>query len=198
MKQFKIYGITGGAGTGKSEVMRMLKDYFGAYVILTDEVARDLTKKGHVSYQLIVDHFGQDILQEDGEIDRPRLASIVFQDAEELQALNGMTRPYVRQEVERLTDQARRSGKYPFAAVESAILLEAGFGDMMDEIWYIYTDPQIRRQRMKQTRGYSDARVDAVMSRQADDSVMRRKADFVLTNNSSLEDVRRQLEDKLY
>ena len=68
----------------------------------------------------------------------------------------------------------------------------------MDEIWYIYTDPQIRRQRMKQTRGYSDARVDAVMSRQADDSVMRRKADFVLTNNSSLEDVRRQLEDKLY
>ena len=84
----KVYGITGGAGTGKSEVIRMLQDDFRGYVIMADEVARELTQKGHVSYRLIVDYFGRDILMEDGEIDRRKLADHVFNNEEALEKLN--------------------------------------------------------------------------------------------------------------
>ena len=97
----KVYGITGGAGTGKSEVIRMLQDDFRGYVIMADEVARELTQKGHVSYRLIVDYFGRDILMEDGEIDRRKLADHVFNNEEALEKLNSMTHPYVKEEIKR-------------------------------------------------------------------------------------------------
>lgn len=63
----KVYGITGGAGTGKSEVIKMLQQNFGGCVIMSDEVARELMQKGNISYQLIVEYFGRDILMDDGE-----------------------------------------------------------------------------------------------------------------------------------
>ena len=75
----KVYGITGGAGTGKSEVIKMLQQNFGGCVIMSDEVARELMQKGNISYQLIVEYFGRDILMDDGEIDRKKLADQVEQ-----------------------------------------------------------------------------------------------------------------------
>ena len=80
----KVYGITGGAGTGKSEVIKMLQQNFGGCVIMSDEVARELMQKGNISYQLIVEYFGRDILMDDGEIDRKKLADHVFNNKEAL------------------------------------------------------------------------------------------------------------------
>ena len=195
MNLFKVYGITGGAGTGKSEVMRLLREEFGGFTILSDDVARQLTRKGKISYKLIVEHFGEEILGEDGEIDRTRLAAIVFNDKEALNQLNSMTHPYVREEIHRLIREAKESGLYRFAALESAILLDAGYENECDEFWYVYTDPEIRRARMKETRGYSDERVDAVMKSQGNDKENMKKCDFVIINNTTLEEVKRQLLD---
>ncbi len=195
MNLFKVYGITGGAGTGKSEVMRLLREEFCGFTILSDDVARQLTRKGNISYKLIVEHFGEEILGEDGEIDRTRLAAIVFNDKEALNQLNSMTHPYVREEIHRLIREAKESGLYRFAALESAILLDAGYENECDEFWYVYTDPEIRRARMKETRGYSDERVDAVMKSQGNDKENMKKCDFVIINNTTLEEVKRQLLD---
>ena len=195
MNLFKVYGITGGAGTGKSEVMRLLREEVGGFTILSDDVARQLTRKGKISYKLIVEHFGEEILGEDGEIDRTRLAAIVFNDKEALNQLNSMTHPYVREEIHRLIREAKESGLYRFAALESAILLDAGYENECDEFWYVYTDPEIRRARMKETRGYSDERVDAVMKSQGNDKENMKKCDFVIINNTTLEEVKRQLLD---
>jgi dephospho-CoA kinase len=195
MNLFKVYGITGGAGTGKSEVMRLLREEFGGFTILSDDVARQLTRKGNISYKQIVEHFGEEILGEDGEIDRTRLAAIVFNDKEALNQLNSMTHPYVREEIHRLIREAKESGLYRFAALESAILLDAGYENECDEFWYVYTDPEIRRARMKETRGYSDERVDAVMKSQGNDKENMKKCDFVIINNTTLEEVKRQLLD---
>ena len=112
----KVYGVTGGAGTGKSEVMKLLKDRFGGFVILTDDVARDLQQPGGISFEKMVDRFGTGILDENGQIDRKKVAEIVFNDEHALLELNQMTHPYVRQEVERLLAEAEQQG-YPFAAV---------------------------------------------------------------------------------
>ena len=189
----KVYGITGGAGTGKSEVIKMLQQNFGGCVIMSDEVARELMQKGNISYQLIVEYFGRDILMDDGEIDRKKLADHVFNNKEALEKLNSMTHPYVKEEIRKLIAEAEASGECRFVALESAILLECGYEDICDEFWYVYTKPEIRRQRMKETRNYSDEKVDSVMRNQQPDEVFFEQCSFVIKNNTTLSDVYAQL-----
>ena len=196
MGNFKIYGVTGGAGTGKSEVMRLLSERFGGYVILTDDVARQLQMPGGISYEKMVEGFGSGILDDSGQIDRAKMAEIVFNDKHAMEKLNQMTHPFVRKEVESQLQQAEAQG-YPFAAVESAILLDAGYEDLCDEFWYIHTDPEIRRERMRATRGYTDEKIDAVMRSQPDESVFYERCRFVIVNNTTLDAVYEQLEKKL-
>ena len=193
----KVYGITGGAGTGKSEVIKMLQENFGGCVIMSDEVARELMQKGNISYQLIVEYFGRDILMDDGEIDRKKLADHVFNNKEALEKLNSMTHPYVKDEIRKLIAEAEASGDCRFVALESAILLECGYEDICDEFWYVYTKPEIRRQRMKETRNYSDEKVDSVMRNQQPDEVFFKQCSFVIENNTTLSDVYDQLKEKL-
>lgn len=193
----KVYGITGGAGTGKSEVIKMLQQNFGGCVIMSDEVARELMQKGNISYQLIVEYFGRDILMDDGEIDRKKLADRVFNNKEALEKLNSMTHPYVKDEIRKLIAEAEASGECRFVALESAILLECGYEDICDEFWYVYTKPEIRRQRMKETRNYSDEKVDSVMRNQQPDEVFFEQCSFVIKNNTTLSDVYAQLKEKL-
>ena len=193
----KVYGITGGAGTGKSEVIKMLQQNFGGCVIMSDEVARELMQKGNISYQLIVEYFGSDILMDDGEIDRKKLADHVFNNKEALEKLNSMTHPYVKEEIRKLIAEAEASGECRFVALESAILLECGYEDICDEFWYVYTKPEIRRQRMKETRNYSDEKVDSVMRNQQPDEVFFEQCSFVIKNNTTLSDVYAQLKEKL-
>ena len=193
----KVYGITGGAGTGKSEVIKMLQQNFGGCVIMSDEVARELMQKGNISYQLIVEYFGRDILMDDGEIDRKKLADHVFNNKEALEKLNSMTHPYVNDEIRKLIAEAEASGECRFVALESAILLECGYEDICDEFWYVYTKPEIRRQRMKETRNYSDEKVDSVMRNQQPDEVFFEQCSFVIKNNTTLSDVYAQLKKKL-
>lgn len=193
----KVYGITGGAGTGKSEVIKMLQQNFGGCVIMSDEVARELMQKGNISYQLIVEYFGRDILMDDGEIDRKKLADHVFNNKEALEKLNSMTHPYVKDKIRKLIAEAEASGECRFVALESAILLECGYEDICDEFWYVYTKPEIRRQRMKETRNYSDEKVDSVMRNQQPDEVFFEQCSFVIKNNTTLSDVYAQLKEKL-
>ena len=193
----KVYGITGGAGTGKSEVIKMLQQNFGGCAIMSDEVARELMQKGNISYQLIVEYFGRDILMDDGEIDRKKLADHVFNNKEALEKLNSMTHPYVKDEIRKLIAEAEASGECRFVALESAILLECGYEDICDEFWYVYTKPEIRRQRMKETRNYSDEKVDSVMRNQQPDEVFFEQCSFVIKNNTTLSDVYAQLKEKL-
>ena len=196
-EDMKVYGITGGAGTGKSEVIRMLRDDFNGYVIMADDVARELTMKGNISYRLIVEHFGSEVLAADGEIDRKKLADYVFNDKDALEQLNSMTHPYVREEIMYRIEAAKASGQYAFVALEAALLLECGYENICDEFWYVYTKPEIRRQRMKATRNYSDEKVDAVMKNQLPDAVFFERCQLVIENNTTLTDVYEQLKKKL-
>lgn len=193
----KVYGITGGAGTGKSEVIRLLQERFNGYVIMSDEVARELMQKGQISYNLIVEAFGKEILMENGEIDRKKLADHVFHNKQALEQLNSMTHPYVKEAIKKQIADAKASGMYSFVALESAILLECGYEEICDEFWYVYTKPEIRRQRMKETRGYSDEKVDAVMKNQQPDEIFFDQCAFVVENNTTLDAVYEQLKAKL-
>ncbi|MCI6018149.1 MAG: dephospho-CoA kinase [Clostridiales bacterium] len=189
----KVIGITGGAGSGKSEVLKILAQDFGAYVIIADDLARHLSEKGQICYENIVSAFGSGVIGDDGELDRKKLASIVFGDEAKLKLLNEMTHPYVRQAILSDIDKQREKNTASCIVIEAALLIEAGYQNVCDEMWYVYTDPDIRRQRMKETRNYSDEKIDAVMASQLSDEAFRENCDRVIVNNSTLENVKTQL-----
>ena len=95
----KIIGITGGVGAGKTQILEYLSDKYGASVCQTDKVAKKLQKKGGICYDPIVEHFGTEILDEKGELDRKKLSDIVFGDPKELSVLNEIVHPAVKEEV---------------------------------------------------------------------------------------------------
>ena len=89
----KVVGVTGGVGSGKSEVLRVLEEQFNCGIIRTDDVARDLCEPGQISYKLIIEAFGTDILDTDGRLNRPKLVSIVFTDEEKLNTFSLPEKP---------------------------------------------------------------------------------------------------------
>lgn len=190
----KVIGVTGGAGSGKSEVLRLLREDFGAYVIMADDVAKKLSAKGGASYDAVVGYFGRGILDENEEIDRGKLAAIVFGHQKLLEKLNSFTHPKVKTEIQKEIAQAAAVGEYRFVALEAALLIEAGYEDVCDEFWYVFTSEEIRRRRMKETRGYSDEKIDSIIKNQLSEEDFRKACRQVIINNTTLEDVRLQLE----
>lgn len=180
-----ILGITGGVGCGKSAVLDMLEKEYGAYVIQADIVAHELMTPGQASYLAIVEHFGQEILAEDGSIDRKALGAIVFSDEEKLTLLNSLTHPTVKEEIRRRI--AEKSG---FIVIEAALLLEDHYDEICDEIWYIYADKEIRFERLAASRGYTREKSQSMMDNQMSEEELRRRCQAVIDNSGTLEETK--------
>lgn len=189
----KVVGITGGVGSGKSEVLRLLEEKFNCGVIRTDDVARDLCEPGEKSYELIVKNFGEDVLDMDGWLDRPKLASIVFEDEAKRQLLNQCTHPQVYEWVREKVREWRTKKDYSMIAVEAALMDELKEIGVCESYWYVYVKPEIRRERLRISRGYSDEKMDAIFASQLPEAVFLNGCDVVIDNNFNLENVEKQL-----
>lgn len=188
----KVIGITGGVGSGKSQVLQYLEKAYQAKVCQLDEVAKELQKSGQPCFQKIVDTFGGQIVGEDGELDRPALSSIVFQDAEKLEVLNGIVHPLVKQEVKHRIAEEEQKGT-PLFVIEAALLPEAGYEDICPEMWYIYTKESVRRERLKASRGYSDERITRMIAAQSSEETFRNVCAQVIDNSGAFEDTEKQI-----
>lgn len=193
-----IVGITGGVGTGKSTILQILKDEYNAAVIMADDVAKELMEPGQPSYRAVVEYFGTEILsgEEGSPIDRVKLAGIVFSDPDKLSALNLLTHPLVRIRILELIDEYNRQN-YDLIIVESAILIQAHYLDLIDELWVVYADYDTRVERLISSRGYTVEKIDNIISNQLSDDEMKRYASFLIDNTGTIDDVRRQLSDYL-
>lgn len=202
MKQSKKYipaiGITGGVGSGKSVVMELLEKEFNAAVILADLVAHDLMEPGAISYQQIVAEFGTEILDKDGRIHRPSLSRIVFGHPERLEKLNAITHPNVKKEILARIARFREEGEVSLIAVEAALLIEGGYEEILDELWYIYVKKEIRIRRLMEGRGYSEQKSSAIMEQQLTDEVFRSHCSRVIDNNEDVSSLRKQLTQILF
>ncbi len=185
-----ILGITGGVGCGKSTVLDILQKEYGAYVIQADIVAHELMEPGQTSYKAIVEHFGQEILAEDGHIDRKALGAIVFADEEKLALLNSLTHPAVKMEIRRRITESQNI----FIVIEAALLLEDHYDEICDEIWYVYADREVRFQRLAASRGYSREKSRSMMDNQMSDEELRCRCQAVIDNSGTLEETRKALE----
>jgi len=190
----KIIGITGGVGAGKTEILEYLNDKYGASICHTDKVAKKLQKKGNICYDAIVEHFGRDILNEKEELDREKLSDIVFSNPDQLEALNKIVHPAVKNEVDRLILQEERKNTNIFV-IESAILIEANYSAICDELWYVYAKDSARRNRLYYSRGYEAKKIEEIMAAQLPKEQFLKNCDRVIDNSGVFEETMIQLDE---
>ena len=192
----KVFGITGGVGAGKSEVLTYLGQNYDATVIQADEAGYLVMLPGGECYGEIVKLFGRQITTETGELDRKRIAEIVFQDEEKLKALNAIVHPAVKRYIKKAIAAAEKAGtEYVF--VEAALLIEEKYDEICDELWYIYTTEDNRRARLKASRGYSDEKIQNIFESQLPEAAYRKACRVVIDNNAAPKDAFAQMREAL-
>ena len=187
----RVIGLTGGVGSGKSTVAQLIEKEWNAKVLIADEIGHLAFLPQSDTYREIVSYFGEDILDKDGEINHAALAEKIFADDEKRAALNAIIHPFV---IAYIKEQLRAyKDMDTIVVIESAILIESGCVPLCDEVWYVYVPEQIRRQRLKVSRNYTDEKIDSIMEKQMSEEDFRKVAAVVIENSRELEEVRRQI-----
>lgn len=185
----KFIGITGGAGAGKSKILRYIEQEYPAKIVLADELAHGLMKPGSECFAKLKDAFeGEDIYTEEGGFDSAKLAAVIFSDSGKRETLNKIVHPAVKREILRLVEKERKEEIYSYFILEAALLIEEGYDKICDELWLIDAAEPIRRKRLKETRGYSDEKIDDILGSQLSDSEYRKHCAVVIENNGTLEE----------
>ena len=188
----RTLGVTGGIGAGKSSVVQMLAA-LGAVVIDADRVGHEVYAPGTLGFAQVVAAFGRDIVGGDGAIDRKKLGAIVFADSTALARLNAIVHPLIRDAVAQRVAAARAASTAPIV-VEAALLIEAGWDALVDEVWLVAARRDVIEERLTTQRGMDAAAVAARMRAQLADDERRAHADVVIDNSGSREQLRQEVE----
>jgi dephospho-CoA kinase len=187
-----VIGLTGGIGTGKSEVSRILKE-LGAEVIDADRVGHEAYSAHTAIWCEVVDTFGERVLGPAGEIDRKQLGAIVFSDPEALGRLNAIMHPrmadIIREKIGRLREQGAS-----LVVVEAALLIEAGWEPLVEEIWVTSTTEEQVEERLRHRNGLSEEQIRSRVRAQMPFEERSRHAQVVVENSGSLEELREEVE----
>lgn len=197
----KTIGITGGVGCGKSTVLSLIEKNCRCKIYLADDIANQLKEPGEALYEPIIELLGDDILSSGlgSPIDKNKMASAIFaNDADSLlRKVNQLIHPAVRTFIETAMEDCQRSGQYDYFFIEAALLLEERYDEILDEIWYIYSDVPTRRARLKESRGYSDEKIDSIMAKQLSEVEFRSRCSQVIDNNGKLEETEKSIRKAL-
>ena len=189
----KAIGITGGIGAGKSEVLSILKECSNCRILLADELAKQLEGRNNVCYTPLIELLGRDILDEDEQINPKAMADKIFSDKNLLEKVNEIIHPAVKNKILEELDYEEKRGAIDYFFLEAALLIEDGYDLILDEIWYIYASEETRRKRLKESRGYSDAKIDKILSKQLKDETFRHYCKVVINNDGNVLDTREQI-----
>lgn len=194
----RFIGITGGVGAGKSEILAYLKKRKDTRVLLADEIAHDLMLPGSECYERICTRFPDESLRDEkGMFQKEQLAKVIFQDAANREAMNEIVHPAVKEYVKEVFGEEQRKGQLKYLFLEAALLIEEQYDKICDELWYIYTSEENRRIRLKESRGYSDAKIDAIFASQLTEEEFKKACKVVIDNNGSREELYKQIEEGL-
>lgn len=192
-----VLGITGGVGCGKSAVLNILKENYNAHVIDADKVAHRLMEPGGVAYNNIRQYFGEAIIADNGYIDRKKLGQIVFSHKDKLKRLNSFVHPAVKAAIINEISKIKEQEEKPLIAVEAALFIEAGYMDICDELWYIYTENKVRIKRIMETRGYTREKAESIIANQLSEKEFKEYADAIIDNSFSIENTILQIKERL-
>ncbi|MFE0146692.1 dephospho-CoA kinase [Nonomuraea sp. NPDC059007] len=184
-------GLTGGIGSGKSEVSKRLAAK-GAVVIDADKIAREVVEPGTVGLARVVAAFGREILRPDGTLDREKLGAIVFSDADQLATLNAIVHPLVGERVATLQNQAAADA---IVVYDVPLLAENNLAPMYDVVIVVDAADDTRIRRLADHRGMPEADAKARIAAQASREARLAIADLVVPNEGSLEDLGGRVEE---
>lgn len=199
----KIIGVTGGVGSGKTELLHYIEKNYRCRILLADEASHEVMQKGGRIYEPLVALLGSSVLDSSGEINRKEMAARIFSQEELLGRVNALIHPAVREYIleavaeEREKAAAGAEDAVDYFFLEAALLIECGYRSVVDEMWYIYCDLAVRRERLKKSRGYSDGKIDSILSSQLTEAEFRSGSDVVIDNSGNLEDAYRQIREAL-
>jgi len=188
-----IVGLTGGIGSGKSTVAELLGER-GAHVVDADRIAHEVYAPGTVGFDRIVERFGEEIVGEDGTIDRARLGAIVFRDETALAELNAIVHPLVREEVTRGIAEIIADDPDSVIVIEAALMTETGWSGGAGRLWTVVAEPATVADRLVRLRGMDPDEVRRRMAAQTDNETRRRSASRVIENNGSVLDLEAEVQ----
>lgn len=193
----KVIGITGGVGAGKSALLSYIAEKYHCRILLADEIAHKVEEPGQACYEELVRLLSPAILNEDGTIHKGKMAARIFESEDLLRKVNSLIHPAVKKMILDEIAAARAEEKIDFLFVEAALLIEDGYLDIVDEMWYIYAREEIRRGRLKESRNYSDEKIDAIMNSQLREEEFRKYCSVVIDNSEGLPAAFHQIDKKL-
>ena len=190
-------GITGGVGCGKSKILEYIKDNYNCLIITADDVANRLKEPGEACYEPLIKLLGQGILDKDGFIDKKKMAEKIFASDDLLEKVNSIIHPAVKDYILDVKESEKKAGKYDYLFIEAALLIECGYNEYVDQMWYIFTDESIRIQRLIDSRGYSKEKISSIMDAQLSEEQFRAGSDFCIDNSGTLTETYRQIKNKM-
>ncbi len=196
-KNMKVIGITGGIGSGKSALLTAISQEYSCKIFLADDIANELKEPGGRCYAPLVFLLGQGILDETGHMDKKKMADLIFGNEALLDLVNQVVHPAVKQYIIECIESERAKGQVEYCFVEAALFIEAGYRDMVDSLWYIYTKEDIRMQRLINSRGYSEEKARSIMDKQLGEEAFRAACDVVIDNSGELEQAMKQVRAEL-
>lgn len=183
----RVIGLTGGIASGKSFVSQQLAER-GATIIDADKVGHQTYAKGTDTNRAVVAAFGADVVGADGEIDRKALGGKVFGDPEARLKLEQIVWPAIRAMIEEQLSELRTSGT-GVVVVEAAVLIEADWLPLADEVWLVTASPEMARQRLMERNGLSPEQAESRLQAQLTNEKRRPYADVVIENDGSLDEL---------
>ena len=187
-----VIGLTGGIASGKSAVATILSG-LGAGVIDADSMGHQAFRPHTNTWRDVVDAFGKGILRQDDEIDRTKLAEIVFNDPESLEKLNMITHPAIRRMVEQAIE-TMRGQRVDVVVLEAALLIEANWIDLVDQVWVTVAPAAMVIKRLREKKGYTEAQSRARIRSQMPTAERKKHADVVIENDSDLPKLKEKVE----
>lgn len=187
-----VIGLTGGIGTGKTLVSNILKE-LGAAIVNADLLGHEVYKPDTEGWQEVVESFGDGLLTPDREVDRKKLGAIVFSDPEAMSRLNAITHPKIYRMVEERVNELDNQGT-KVAVVEAALLIEAGWTPVANEIWVTTSSEGKVIERLKSRNNLDEDAIRARIRSQMPQDERVAYADVIIENNESLEELGKQIQ----
>ena len=187
------FGLTGGVACGKSTVARFFQD-LGAYIIDADRIGHEMIEPGRAAYHEILQHFGKDLLDASGHIDRKKLGPIVFSDPQELHTLNSIVHPRIIARTQELAAEHQKQNPHAVVIVDAALIFESRIGGSLKKVIVAWCRPEQQLERLMAKAGISREEAERRIHVQMPVEEKRRRADYVIDCSGTLDHSRAQAE----
>lgn len=187
-----IIGITGSSGAGKSTVCEILKKEYNAQIIDADKISKQLSKKGTIYLEEIVEKFGKEILLENGELDRKKLAEIIYSSDEKREILNNCTLKHIKEKIKQEVKKLKNNKK--IIAIDAPLLFEAKLDEICEFVIAVISDNfEVQIERITKRDGITEEQAMARLKAQKPNDFYTQKSRYVIVNNGKIEEVEKQI-----